>query len=197
MGMLGPEEIIASVGEHIKEVRKQRKLTLQKVAEISGISVAMLSKIENGRIHPTFYTLLQILLSLKVDLNEFFANISTTKDLPSYFLIKKQDYRPIQKEASTGFNYELIFKRAIESSTVEFSLLHLDPQAKRKKVTTAGYEFLFLISGEIDYFLQDEKIKLEEGDSLFFDGNIPHVPQNNSEKVCTLLVIYFIPQGVS
>lgn len=195
--MLGPEEIIASVGEHIKEVRKKRKFTLQKVAEISGISVAMLSKIENGRIHPTFYTLLQLLLSLEVDLNDFFSSISTDKELPGYFLIKKNDYRPIQKEVSTGFNYELIFKRAMESSSVEFSLLHLDPKAKRKKVTTAGFEFLFMISGEIDYFLKDEKIRLEEGDSLFFDGNIPHVPQNNTEKVCTLLVIYFIPQGAA
>lgn len=195
--MLGPEEIIASVGEHIKEVRKKRKFTLQKVAEISGISVAMLSKIENGRIHPTFYTLLQLLLSLEVDLNNFFSGISTDIKLPSHFLIKKNDYRPIQKEASTGFNYELIFKRAIESSSVEFSLLHLAPQAKRKKVTTAGFEFLFMISGEIDYLLKDERIRLEEGDSLFFDGNIPHVPQNNSERICTLLVIYFIPQGIS
>lgn len=195
--MLGPEEIIASVGEHIKEVRKQKKLTLQKVAELSGISVAMLSKIENGRIHPTFYTLLQLLLSLEVDLNDFFSTINTIKELPSYFLIKKSDYRPIKKEASVGFNYELIFKRVVESSTVEFSILHLDPQAKRKKVTTAGYEFLFLVSGELDYLLGDEKIRLEEGDSLFFDGNIPHVPQNNSNKVCALLVIYFIPQVAS
>jgi len=59
-------------------------------------------------------------------------------------------------------------------------------------VVTDGFTFLYLIEGTVNYLLADEEITLETGDSLFFDGKIPHVPQNLSGSTAIMLVIYLL-----
>lgn len=75
---------------------------------------------------------------------------------------------------------------------MEISLLTISPGAQREPVSTNGFEFLYLVKGNLSYTLGDSSLSLEEGDSLFFNGEIPHVPVNYSETDVILLVIYFI-----
>jgi quercetin dioxygenase-like cupin family protein len=71
-------------------------------------------------------------------------------------------------------------------------LLTLEPGAKGKPTTTDGYEFKYILSGSCEYQINNEVILLEEGDSIYFDASIPHVPLNHSRKKVIMLVIYFI-----
>jgi uncharacterized cupin superfamily protein len=68
----------------------------------------------------------------------------------------------------------------------------LSPDAKREMVTTDGMEFIYLASGTIDYKLGDATITMEEGDSLFFDGRVPHLKINRSGQTARILVIYLL-----
>jgi transcriptional regulator with XRE-family HTH domain len=191
--MENSEFIATWIGSKLKDIRKEQKLNLSELSEKSGISIAMISKIENGRVFPTLPSLLQIFNTLDIDLNTFFNDFYNHDAFPGYIFKKRKEYKHIDKEEdSKGFNYETILSHSIKKSSMEISLLTLNEDAQRKKVTTDGFEYIYLIKGSVIYELEDEKFQMEEGDSLFFDGRMDHVPHNNYNGDSILLVIYFI-----
>jgi transcriptional regulator with XRE-family HTH domain len=156
----------------------------------AGVSKGLLSKIENGRTIPSLPVLLEIIRSLETELTTFFDGLNN----PSYVYIhqKSEEYIPYQKEDAVGFNYFSILTQSFGGIIFQAVLLKLEPRSYREKVTTDGYEFIYLIDGEIDYILDKHQLTMKKGDSLFFDGRIPHVKLNNSEKTAEILVIYML-----
>ncbi|MBJ6368396.1 helix-turn-helix domain-containing protein [Snuella sedimenti] len=187
-------EIIASwIGSKIKDIRKEQNLNLSALSEKSGISIAMISKIENGRVYPTLPSLLQLFDALEINLNTFFNDFYINDHFPGFIFKKREDYKHVNKEEdSEGFNYETILSHTIKKSMMEISLLTLSKDSKRKKLTTDGFEYIYLLKGSIDYELESQTFKMETGDSLFFDGRMQHVPHNTANEDSVLLVIYFI-----
>jgi len=187
------EFIVTWVGSKIKEIRKDNKLTLTEMSQQTGISIAMLSKIENGRVFPTWHSLLQIFNALNLNLNTFFNDLPTKSEFSGYLLFKGEEYKPIEKEdEAKGFDYRLVMNRTMEKSAMEISVLTLSPGATRETVSTEGYQFLFVMKGSVVYHLGDKTLELKEKDSLFFDGRIVHVPKNNTKEEAFLLVMYFL-----
>lgn len=75
---------------------------------------------------------------------------------------------------------------------VEAVILDLQPGAKRNFVTTDGYEFKYVLSGTVECHIGEHVVEMQAGDSLFFDGRIPHVPVNVSDKDCSMLGVYLL-----
>lgn len=156
----------------------------------------MLSKIENGRMIPTIPTLFAIIGALGIAPDTFFSELGEQDTFPGYIFIPKTEYSHFVKEENAkGFNYFSILEHRIEGTSLQISLLNLEPGARRKPVSTLAFEYIYLISGSIEYILGDNKFNMNEGDSLFFDGNIQHVPLNNSNKPATLLVFYLFTEA--
>ncbi|GAA3579807.1 XRE family transcriptional regulator [Snuella lapsa] len=187
-------EFISSwIGSKIKDIRKEQGLNLNDLSEKSGISIAMISKIENGRVYPTLPSLLQLFDALEISLNTFFNDFYIKDNFPGYIFRKRKEYKHVDKEEdSEGFNYETILSQTIKKSSMEISLLTLSEHSKRKKLTTDGFEYIYLIKGTVDYELESQTFHMEAGDSLFFDGRMEHVPHNTTNEDAILLVIYFI-----
>lgn len=186
------KDTVIVIGEKIREYRNEKNIKLFEAAARADISKGLLSKIENGRAIPSLPVLLQILKSLDVNLADFFNEVESYTDSPLYFLIKKEDYRPINKEDAAGFNYFSVFQQSFSSVAFNVTYLELEPKAKRALVTTDGYEFIYLVDGTIDYVLGGDEFTLEKGDSLFFNGNIPHVKKNPYGETAKILVIYLL-----
>ncbi|WP_170154592.1 helix-turn-helix domain-containing protein [Mangrovibacterium diazotrophicum] len=185
-------EDVHYVGKRIKEIRLQKEMKLVDLAIKSGISKGLLSRIENGRTIPSLPVLFNIITTLNENPSSFFETMGQGSNSPFYMLLKKEEYSAIEKEDSVGFNYFSIFSRSFSDFTFNAVLLLLEPDAKREMVTTDGMEFIYLASGNIEYKLGDETISMEEGDSLFFDGRVPHLKINNSEQTARILVIYLL-----
>lgn len=109
-----------------------------------------------------------------------------------YLVVKKDEYTPMNREDRPGFHYKHILSQNITNCTMEASILTLDPMAKGKPTTTDGYEFKHILSGTCEYQINDDVIRLEEGDSLYFDASVPHLPVNRSRRKVVMLVIYFL-----
>jgi transcriptional regulator with XRE-family HTH domain len=185
------EQIYLRIGKRMKEIRLENRITLNEIALKAGVSKGLLSKIENGRTIPSLPVLIEIIKVLKTDMSHFFAGISN--ELAYGYIHKKaSEYEPEQKENSEGFQYFSILNTSVSNAVFQSVLLKLAPAAKREKVVTDGFTFLYLIEGNVNYLLADEVIPLETGDSLFFDGKIPHVPQNLSGSTAIMLVIYLL-----
>ncbi|WP_321332377.1 XRE family transcriptional regulator [uncultured Bacteroides sp.] len=183
---------INCVGKRIKEIRLSKEQKLVDIAIASGISKGLLSRVENGRTIPSLPVLFNIIAALKESPSAFFENIEYVTNSPFYLLIEKGNYTPIEKEESVGFNYFNIMSQSFKDITFNAVFLNLEPQAKREMVTTDGMEFIYLIEGDIDYRLNDVILSLKQGDSLFFDGRVPHLKINKSGKNAQILVIYLL-----
>jgi transcriptional regulator with XRE-family HTH domain len=183
---------VIRIGETIRHIRTERNLKLFETAAKAEISKGLLSKIENGRTIPSLPVLLQILKALEIDLTDFFKQVETDNNSPMYLLIKKKDYRPIEKEEAIGFQYFSIYQQAFSSVAINFTYLELKQNAQREMVTTDGYEFIHLVHGSIDYVLGNEKFSMQAGDSLFFNGSIPHVKKNPYKETAQILVVYIL-----
>ncbi len=183
--------IIINIGKKIREIRNHQDIKLQEIADASQISKGMLSKIENGRTVPSLPVLLAIIAALKVDMRSFFDNLDLGEK-KLYIHKKKTEYPLLEKEDAHGFLYHSILSQSINQCIIDVVILDLKPGSQRDKVTTDGFELKYIIKGQVVYELGDESITLEEGDTLFFDGKIPHVPINKTDSPVSMLVIYFL-----
>ncbi len=185
------EFILTGIGKNIKTIRLKSGKKLTTLAKEADISKGLLSKIENGRTLPSLPVFLSIVRALGISPKEFFKDLDF--EPPQRYIHKSaQDCIPIKKEVEAhGFNYQFILERAFENFTLEVVILEIAPNSKRKKVQTDAYELKYVIEGEIDYQIDDEIIPLQKGDVLLYNGNIPHVPHNRTDKMAKMLVIYF------
>lgn len=183
------------IGDTVRKYRKEKGLKLQELAALIDMSSSMLSKIENGRMIPTIPTLFSIISKLGVSMEQFFSELKEEDQFPGYIFIPQKDYVPYVKEEDVrGFDYYSILERTMERGSFQISLLHLSPGARRSPVVTSAFEYIYLTHGSVKYLLGDNVFEMQAGDSLFFDGNIPHVPHNESKTMAIMLVVYFFPE---
>ena len=188
------EDILIQISNRIKERRREKNITVQELALRANVSKGLISQIENSRTIPSLIVLIEIIKALEIDLNEFFKDIrSKSNDIP--ILVKrKNDYEHFEKEHAAGFHYQRIFTRLITQSTIDIVILDLEPDACRPLVETDAFEYKYVLSGRIEYQFNDEKIILNQGDSMLFDGRIPHTPKNLGTETASMLVIYFFEE---
>jgi len=185
------DNTIFKISYKIKEIRKEKGITIQEVADKAGVSKGLISQIENNRTIPSLLVLINIINALDVDLNEFFKDFNSDLDAGPVVVRKKDSYTAFEKEHAVGFNYKRIYTSAMDSSTMDIVLLELLPDAQRPMVETEAYEYKYIISGQVEYVFQDQKIRLEEGDSIFFNGRLSHTPRNVGKEKALMLIVYF------
>jgi transcriptional regulator with XRE-family HTH domain len=185
------DNTIFKISNKIKEIRKEKGITIQEVADRAGVSKGLISQIENNRTIPSLLVLINIINALNIDLNEFFKDFNSELDSGPVVVRKKDTYSPFEKESAIGFHYKRIFTSAMDSSTMDIVLLELLPDAQRPMVETEAYEYKYIISGQVEYIFNDQKISLEEGDSIFFNGRLSHTPRNVGNEKAVMLIVYF------
>ena len=185
------EDYIITVGKRIKEIRKDKKLTINDIAQRASVSNGLISRIENGRTIPSLPVLFSLISALETDIAIFFKDLPVQTKSP-FLVFRREEMTTIEKEENAkGFVYQHIFSKQFPFVGFECVLLEVQPGSKREKVITDAFEFKFIISGECTYVIGEEEVLLKSGDSIFFDGRIPHVPVNKSNLSSTMLVVYF------
>lgn len=185
------EDILLGVGRKLKAIRKEKKLTLSEVAKRANVSAALVSKIENGRTIPSLPVLLLLVQSLEADISNFFRDVMHNFSKKNYFIVRKSENIRLEKEDAEGFEYHLIFNKQLLSIGFEVVLLKVLPNASRQPTTTDAFEFKYMIRGTAEYVIGEDCVELHAGDSIYFDGRIPHNPQNKSDQPALMLVVYF------
>jgi transcriptional regulator with XRE-family HTH domain len=184
-------EVVSRIAQKIRATRLEKNLTIQELARRSNVSKGLLSKIENSRTVPSLPVFITLIQSLDISLKEFFHDMVLING-KDYLLVKKDECVPMQREDRPGFSYQYILSQNIVNCTMEAMLLTIEPGAKGKPTTTDGYEFKYVLSGNCVYQINNEEIRLEEGDSIYFDASVPHLPVNKSRRKTVMLVVYFI-----
>ena len=184
------DDVLIQISNRIKEKRREKNITVQELASRANVSKGLISQIENSRTVPSLIVLIDIIKALEIDLNVFFKDIDAGKKFP--LIIRRQaEYHHFEKEHAEGFHYQRIFTQSIKHSTVDIVILELEPDANRPKVETEAYEYKYILNGTIEYEFDDTTYILNQGDSMLFDGRIPHTPKNIGNEMARMLVIYF------
>ncbi len=188
------EDILLQISNRIKERRREKNITVQELALRANVSKGLISQIENSRTIPSLIVLIDIVKSLEIDLNEFFKDIRAKSSNLPILVKRKAEYDHFEKEHAAGFHYQRVFTQSIQPGTVDIVILELEPNAHRPLVETDAFEYKYILKGEIEYQFDDDKISLSQGDSMLFDGRIPHTPKNLGTDTATMLVIYFFEE---
>ena len=186
-------EHLSFLGTRLREQRKTRRLTLRELAHRTGLSAGLISKIENFRTIPSLPVLLSIARELRLDPGRLFEGMPNS-ETRSWLLVRAGEGSPVERESNHGMSYTMLLESGTGASEFQLMLVRVSPGAKRKAVSGAGMELLYLLEGELDYRVGEDTIPLRRGDTLFFDGAIPHVPVNASNQEAVMLVLYLLSE---
>ncbi|RBW56466.1 DNA-binding protein [Tenacibaculum sp. E3R01] len=185
------DDFLIGIGKRIKEIRKKQNITISNLASNAGVSNGLISRIENGRTIPSLPVFLELISALDIDASTFFEGIEKRTGA-KYIHVKKEEQQLIEKEVEAkGFTYFQIFGKSMHAVGFEAVMLTVSPNSKREKVITDAWEFKYIIKGTCTYLIDTTEVIVSEGDSLYFNGRLPHVPVNTSDEDCIMLVLYF------
>ena len=189
------EDILIQISNRLKEIRKEKNVTLQSLAEAAGVTKGLISQIENSRSVPSLVVLLNLIKALDLDLNVFFREINFQQDRNAVLIRRRKEYQLFEKENASGYIYQRITSFMLEKFHVDIVHLTILPGAQREMAVTDALEFKFVIKGQCQYKIGEEQYDLEEGDSIYFDARQLHTPLNEGSEPCEMIVVYFFEEA--
>ena len=184
-----------AIGRQVRELRKRQRMTGADLAVQTGVSVGMLSKIENGLISPSLNTLQTLANALRVPLVQLFSGY---EEVRGAMHVKAGEGVEIDRAGTrAGHHYTLLGHIGSNESGVvmEPYMIRLTSESDRfPAFQHEGIEFLYMFEGEIDYRHGDQLYPLKPGDALLFDADAPHGPENLVKLPSLYLSIISYPQ---
>lgn len=185
-----------AIGREVRAYRKQQKITVAELSHITGLSVGMLSKIENGNTSPSLTTLQTLSDALSVPLTSFFRRFEESREAVH---TKAGEGLTTEREGTrANHQYQLLGHIGSNASgvIVEPYLITLtDESDVFPTFQHGGIETIYVLEGEVDYRHGDEVHSLKPGDTLFFDADAPHGPEALIKLPARYLSIISYPQS--
>ncbi|MGX7329281.1 helix-turn-helix domain-containing protein [Enterococcus bulliens] len=182
-------DITQQIGQNLHQLRTTRKLTLDELAQQTGISKGMLSQIEKGTTNPTINTIWKISEGLHIP----YTTLIGPPILPTCTVIAKKDaiFQEDDAQKYRIFNY---FQQNTERN-FEFFEMELDPGHRYDSIGHyASSEYVFVLEGTLTLTLEQQLVTLEEEEATYFVATQPHRYENRTDKLMKAVVINFYPQ---
>lgn len=161
------------VGKNLKKIREKRKLSLEKVSELTGISKSMLGQIERGESNPSITTVCKLANGLKVQVTSFIV-----EEQPSIVVVDKKKIKPLTGDEG---KYRLYSVFPYEE-TRNFELFYMEVEIGEfmncEPHLPDTYEFITVFSGELKVIVGEEEFLLKKGDSISFIADKIHSYHN-------------------
>ncbi|MFT3706588.1 MAG: XRE family transcriptional regulator [Archangium sp.] len=183
-----PADLAPVVGKNLKRLRTERGLSLQGLAEASGVSRAMLGQVELGQSAPTINVLWKMARALEVP---FSASITSQASGGAKVMRSEAGKRLMSSDGA--FQSRALFPFD-EPRRVEFYELKLSPKGVEKAEPHAPgtTENLVVAKGSVEIVTAGETHRLDAGDAILFEADKPHVYRNagSGDAVMYLVMTY-------
>ncbi len=192
------EELRAlEIGRNIRKLRMQKGLTLRNISDNTGLSKPLLSQIENDIAAPPIATLLKISRALGVDIGYFFQRNPAPERIS---VVRRNEQREVMRlirgqEAKAGYRYESL-AHSMPDKQMEPFLVEVEPKSAEELTfyNHRGEEFLYVLSGSMEFRGAEQLIKLGPGDSLYFDSEILHAVRGLGGRKARAIAVIFAPK---
>lgn len=180
-----PQDLAPVVGGNLRRLRMRRGLSLEKLAQKSGVSRAMLGQIELGQSAPTINVLWKIARALDVT----FATLIQAREAGGPTVLKKARAKVLTSQGG-GFTSRALFpfdgpRRA------ELYELRLAPHAQEVADAHAPgtLENLVVAEGQLDLVVGKDTHRLDTGDAIVFEADVAHAYVNAGAKECVMYLV--------
>ncbi len=178
------------ISDKLRSLRLRKSMGLAQLAAHTGLSAAMLSKLENARLVPTLPTLARIASVFDVGLDYFF----TDPRKRHVVAISRKDERiklPADaKPRNPAYEFESLNFRARERKLNAFlAYFHNIRAEKNAPHYHPGVEFLYIMEGKLEISIGSETYQLSKGDAIYFDSVQKHAYRSGGAEHCTAVVI--------
>ncbi len=166
-----------AIGRQVRRYRKQLALTITDMCARTGLSAGMLSKIENGNTSPSLATLRSLSTALNVPVTALFREFEEQRD--ATFVKAGQGLAIERRGTRAGHQYQLLGHSVHSDVSVEPYLITLESDADVFPIFQhSGVEFIYILQGRMVYRHLNATYAMAPGDSLFFDSDAPHGPED-------------------
>jgi transcriptional regulator with XRE-family HTH domain len=156
--------LLAAVGPRLRDLRKERDVTLAELADLTGISISTLSRLESGRRRPTLELLLPLVKAHQVTIDELLDTPTTddprVRTMP--FTRNGMTYVPLTRALGGLQAYKLVIPVGQGAGH------DLEPR------THEGYEWMYVLAGRLRLVLGEHDLVLGPGEAAEFDTRVPH-----------------------
>lgn len=193
----GPEKILEiAIGREVRSHRRLQNITVAELSASTGLSIGMLSKIENGNTSPSLTTLQTLAHALSVPITAFFRGFEEKREAVH---TKAGAGVELDREGTrAGHQYRLLGHIGSNTSgvMVEPYLITLSSESDVfPAFQHSGVEMIYMLEGRVTYRHGDALYELEPGDTLFFDADAPHGPEALVELPAQYLAVISYPQA--
>jgi transcriptional regulator with XRE-family HTH domain len=174
------------LGRRLRDLRRGRGLTLEELAGLSGVSRAMISKLERGEKNPTLVVAAKLAEGLGVTLSQL-AGMEERREV----VVVPRERRMVMRDPETGFERQLLSPNLVGRG-IEFIRIEIPEGSTsgefpphRKGVE----EHIVVERGSLRTILEGEEYLLREGDALYFEADVPHRFDNAGEGECSYYLV--------
>lgn len=188
------KQLELAIGREVKHYRKLHNITVAELAKSTGLSIGMLSKIENGMTSPSLTTLQTLANALSVPLTSFFKSFEESRE--AVHVKAGEGMEADRRGTRAGHQYNLLGHIGANTSgvIVEPYLITLTEESDTfPDFQHDGIELIYMLEGKVEYRHGAKTFLLEEGDSLFFDADAPHGPKTHVKLPARYLSIISYP----
>ena len=169
------------VGSKIKGLRETKNLSIEEVAESTGLSVEQINSIENDQNLPSLGPLIKIARALGVRLGTFMDDNDISFSNGATDARKHMEYHPLAQQKA--------------GRHMEPFIIDINPEENQDYKLSAheGEEFIYVMQGEVEVEYGKEKYTLKEGDSIYYDSIVKHHLHGAPGKSAKILALIYIP----
>lgn len=180
----------AVIGARMAALRGELGLTLDQLAAKTGFTKGYLSKIENSRKVPPIGSLSRIARALRTEITELLHDPARSNGR-AFTVVRSHERLPVVR-GGTAFGYDYVSLADSKSHKKMEPFLFTFPSHIDKHVffEHEGEEFLFVLTGRVEWQAGSEKVILEPGDSVYFDSRLPHRGRALDGEASALVVAY-------
>jgi transcriptional regulator with XRE-family HTH domain len=179
-----------AIGPKIRALRLKKKMGLVELGRHTGLSPAMLSKIERGQLFPTLPTLLRIALVFSVGLDYFFSG---SREKPVVGVVRHKDRLRFPEKVGArdhAYEFESLDYPAVERRLNGYYVEFLPVAAEKMRLHQhEGGELIYMLSGTLTVQIGGEEHTLEARDSMYFDSSPPHGYRRTGARTCAAIVV--------
>lgn len=167
-----------NIGDKIAQYRKSKGLSIRELAKLADVTPSLLSQIERGLANPSVNSLKSIANALNAPLFTFFTSEVIKEDL----IVRGDNRKKVILPGADNVIYEMLTPGS--GDNLEFAIMNLSPKTSscNEQIYHNGYEIAYILEGEVNLYLDDEKFELKKEDSVKIPVGINHKWENDSDN---------------
>jgi transcriptional regulator with XRE-family HTH domain len=179
-----------AIGAKMRSLRLKKKMGLVELGQHTGLSPALLSKLERGKMFPTLPTLLRFAMVFSVDLEYFFADHRKLRALTIVRRATRQRFPDAPGVTEPAYHFEsLTFPVAEPRFQAYVATFHPVLPGQARPHEHPGVEIIYVLTGELGITVETTEHTLEAEDAMYFDAAVPHSYRRLGRGACTALVV--------